>query len=137
MILVDTNVWSELAKPEGDSAVLAWLEANDGELVLSTLVMAEIQYGLELPEAAHKRPYLEKWLQGLEERYWSEVWSFDAGDARSYGRLAASPEARKREPQIIDMQIAAQALARGASLATRNVRDFAWTGTKLIDPWTA
>lgn len=137
MILVDTNVWSELAKPEGDPAVLAWLEANDSELALSTLVMAEIQYGLELPKAAHRRADLVLWLRGLEERYWGDVWTFDAEDARAYGRLAATPEARKREPQIIDMQIAAQALNRGASLATRNLKDFAWTGAKLIDPWTA
>lgn len=137
MILVDTNVWSELAKPEGDPAVLAWLEANDADLALSTLVMAEIQYGLELPKAAHKRAFLELWLRGLEERYWSHVWEFDADDARAYGRLAASTETKTRNPQIIDLQIVAQALARNARLATRNVKDFEWTGVPLIDPWTA
>lgn len=137
MILVDTNVWSELARPDGDPAVLAWLEANDHELKLSTLVMAEIQYGIELPRAAHKRPHLELWLRGLEERYWNDVWTFDAGDARQYGRLAASTEVKKREPQIIDLQIAAQALARKATVATRNVRDFDWTGVDVIDPWQA
>lgn len=137
MILVDTNVWSELAKPEGDPAVLAWLEANDGDLALSTLVMAEIQYGLELPKAAHKRADLILWLRGLEERYWSRVWHFDADDARSFGRLAASTEVKKRDPQVIDLQLAAQALARGAAVATRNVKDFEWTGVTVIDPWAA
>lgn len=137
MILVDTNVWSELTKPEGDSAVLAWLEANDGQLALSTLVMSEIQYGLELPRAAHKRADLILWLRGLEERYWSNVWAFDAEDARSFGRLAASVEVKKRDPQVIDLQLAAQALARGAAIATRNVKDFDWTGVSVIDPWTA
>ena len=137
MILVDTNVWSELAKPEGDPAVLAWLEANDGRLALSTLVMAEIQYGLELPKAAHKREDLILWLRGLEERYWSRVWVFDAEDARSFGRLAAGTEVKKRDPQVIDLQLAAQALSRGAAVATRNVRDFEWSGLTVIDPWTA
>lgn len=137
MILVDTNVWSELTKPEGDSAVLAWLEANDAKLALSTLVMSEIQYGLELPRAAHKRADLILWLRGLEERYWSNVWAFDAEDARSFGRLAASVEVKKRDPQVIDLQLAAQALARGAAIATRNVKDFDWTGVSVIDPWTA
>lgn len=137
MILVDTNVWSELAKPRGDPAVLAWLEANDRDLALSTLVIAEIQYGLELPKAVPRRPYLELWLRGLEERYWSRVWDFDADDARFYGRMAASPEAQQREPPIIDMQLAAQALARDASVATRNLKDFDWTGVALIDPWQA
>lgn len=137
MILVDTNVWSELAKPEGDPAVLAWLEANDAELALSTLVIAEIQFGLELPQAAHKRAALILWLRGLEERYWSRVWLFDAGDARSFGRLAARTEVKKRNPQVIDLQLAAQALARKAPVATRNVKDFEWTGVAVIDPWTA
>lgn len=137
MILVDTNVWSELAKPEGDPAVLAWLEANDDELALSTLVMAEIQFGLELPKAAHKRADLILWLRGLEERYWSRVWVFDAEDARSFGLLAAGTEVKKREPQIIDLQLAAQALSRNASVATRNLKDFEWTGVTVIDPWTA
>jgi toxin FitB len=135
LILVDTNVWSELAKPEGDPAVLAWLVAHDHDLALSTLVIAEIQYGLELPKAAHKRADLILWLRGLEERYWSYVWNFDADDARAFGRLAASTEAKRREPQIIDMQLAAQALARNASVATRSVKDFEWTGVELIDPW--
>lgn len=136
MILVDTNVWSELAKPEGDPAVLAWLEANDAELALSTLVIAEIQFGLELPQAAHKRAALILWLRGLEQRYWSRVWLFDAGDARSFGRLAARTEVKKRNPQVIDLQLAAQALARKAPVATRNVKDFEWTGVAVIDPWT-
>jgi toxin FitB len=136
LILVDTNVWSELAKPEGDPAVLAWLEANDDQLALSTLVMAEIQYGLELPKAAHKRADLILWLRGLEERYWSCVWNFDAEDARAFGRLAASIEVKKRDPQVIDLQLAAQALARGAAVATRNVKDFEWMGVAVIDPWT-
>jgi predicted nucleic acid-binding protein len=135
LILVDTNVWSELAKPDGDPAVLAWLEANDHRLALSTLGMAEIQSGIELPNAARMRPHLELWLRGLEERYWSYVWHFDADDARAYGRIAASTEAKARDPQIIDLQLAAQALARGATIATRNVKDFAWTGVPVIDPW--
>ncbi len=135
MILVDTNVWSELAKPEGDPAVLAWLEANDAELALSTLVIAEIQYGLEQPKAAHKRDFLILWLRGLEERYWSRVWDFDAEDARSFGRLAASTEVKKRDPQVIDLQLAAQALARDAAVATRNVRNFQGTGVRLVNPW--
>jgi toxin FitB len=135
LILVDTNVWSEQTKADSDPAVMAWMEANDADLVLSTLVIAEIQYGIELPRAAKRRPHLEAWLRGLEDRYWGRVWSFDEDDARAYGRLAASTEANARDPQIIDLQLAAQALARGAAVATRNVADFAWTGARLVNPW--
>ncbi len=135
MILVDTNVWSELSKPRGDPAVLAWLEANDDDLALSTLVVAEIRFGIELLEAAQKRSYLEAWLEGMESRYYSQTWVFGVDDAHKYGRLAALPEVKARKPQVIDIQLAAQALARDAVIATRNVKDFAWTGVRVVNPW--
>lgn len=137
MILVDTNVWSELTKPRGDQAVLAWLEANDDDLALSTLVIAEIHYGIELATAAPKRLALAAWLAGLEARYWGQTLPFGRASAREYGRIAARPEVKARQPQIIDMQIAAQAIEHGIPLATRNARDFEWIGLDLIDPWTA
>ncbi|MBX9813850.1 MAG: hypothetical protein A4S12_05220 [Proteobacteria bacterium SG_bin5] len=135
MILVDTNVWSEQVKSPGDEVVLAWLEANDAELALSTLVIAEIHYGIAVATTEHKRTALRRWLDGLESRYWSRTLEFDKEDAAAYGRIAALPAARARIPQVIDMQLAAQAVARGCSIATRNVRDFEWTGVELIDPW--
>lgn len=137
MILVDTNVWSELTKPRGDPAVLAWLEANDADLALSTLVIAEIRYGIELPGAAHKRTHLEAWLAGLQGRYWGQTLAFGVDAAHHYGRIAARPEVKARQPQIVDMLIAAQALEHAIPVATRNARDFEWIGVELIDPWTA
>jgi toxin FitB len=136
LILVDTNVWSELAKPRGDLGVLAWLEANDADLALSTLVIAEIHYGIELLGAAPKRTFLESWVAGLEARYWGQTLAFGPQSAHHYGRIAARPEVKARQPQIIDMQIAAQAQEHGIPLATRNAKDFEWIGVELIDPWT-
>lgn len=135
MILVDTNVWSELTKPRGDPAVLAWLEAHDEDLALSTLVIAEVRFGIALPGAAKKRPFLEAWLEGLEARYYHHTLAFGAEDARAYGTIAALPEVKARQPQVFDMLIAAQGVARGIPVATRNTRDFEWTGATLIDPW--
>lgn len=135
MILVDTCVWSELAKPRGNPAVLAWLEANDDDLALSALVISEIRFGIELLEVAHKRGYLEAWLEGIESRYYSQTWVFGIDDAHQYGRIAALPEVKTRQPQVIDIQLAAQALARDANVATRNVKDFAWTGVRVVNPW--
>jgi toxin FitB len=135
LILVDTNVWSELTKPRGNPAVLAWLEANDADLALSVLVIAEIRYGIELPGAVHKRPFLQAWLAGLEARYYGQTLPFDADAARCYGQIAARPEVKAREPQVIDMLIAAQAQQHGIPIATQNIRDFDWIGVELVNPW--
>ena len=135
MILVDTNVWSELTKPRGDPAVLAWLEANDADLALSTLVIAEIRYGIELLGAAPKSRDLAAWLAGLQSRYYGQTLTFGVQSAHQYGRIAAHPEVKRRQPQVIDMQIAAQAAEHAIPLATRNAKDFDWIGVQLIDPW--
>lgn len=135
MILVDTNVWSELTKPHGDPAVLAWLEAHDDDLALSVLVIAEIQYGIALPGASRKRPDLLTWLEGLQSRYYHHTLQFGSDDAFHYGQIAARPDVKAREPQILDMLIAAQARHRAIPVATRNIRDFEWIGVELIDPW--
>lgn len=135
MILVDTNVWSEQAKCNGNAKVLAWLEANDAELLLSTLVIAEIEYGIAMARSEHKRTALARWLDGLKSRYWSYTLTFDSDAAREYGRIAAGTEAKARDPQVFDLQIAAQAASHDAAVATRNTRDFAWMGVRLIDPW--
>ena len=135
MILVDTNVWSELTKPRGNPAVLAWLEANDDDLALSVLVIAEIRYGIELAGSADKRHYLEAWLSGLQSRYYGQTLEFGADAAHCYGQIAARPEVKARQPQVIDMLIAAQAQHHTIPIATRNVKDFDWIGIELINPW--
>lgn len=137
MILVDTNVWSEQTKRDASPAVLAWLEANDAELALSTLVIAEIEFGIQLLAAGPRRRGIELWLEGLQSRYWSRILDFGKDCARHYGRIAAHPDTKARQPQVFDMQIAAQAQAYRASIATRNLKDFEWIGIDLIDPGAA
>ncbi len=137
MILVDTNVWSELTRPRGDPAVLAWLEANDADLALSSLVIAEIRYGIELLATVQKRAFLAAWLSGLESRYYGQTLVFGSEAAHHYGRIAARPEVKARQPQVIDMLLAAQATEHAIPVATRNAKDFEWIGVGLIDPWNA
>ncbi len=132
MTLVDTNVWSEVTKRHGDPRVIAWLAANEPQLRLSVLVIAEARRGYELPGARAIRPMLENWWQRLELRYADRIEPFDARDAHIYGQLAAR---RTVGGKVIDIQLAAQAIARGIPLATRNITDFAWTGVRLVDPW--
>ena len=132
MILVDTNIWSELTKQQSDPRVLAWLAKHEPDLRLSVIVIAEIRTGYELPRARQIRPMLELWLDGLIAAYSDRTEAFDTRDAQIYGQLAAQ---RTEGSNTLDLQLAAQAIARNIPIATRNVRDFAWTGVKLIDPW--
>lgn len=133
-MLVDTNVWSELTKPAPDPRVCRWLIEHDHALWLSVLVIAEIRRGLEMPKARPRRDSLLRWLNGLEATYGSRILTFDADAAHLFGALLAR---RQGEATLIDLQLAAQAMAADMPIATRNGKDFAWTGAQLIDPWNA
>jgi toxin FitB len=132
VILVDTNVWSELVKPTPDARVRDWMIENDDDLWLSVIVIAEIRRGVEMPKAAHRRNALLAWLSGLEASYAPRILDFDADAAHLLGALMAR---RQEEATLLDLQIAAQAMARDMAVATRNVRDFAWTRVRLVNPW--
>ncbi len=132
MILVDTNIWSAVTKRRGEPRVIEWLARHETQLHLSVLVIAEIRRGIELPRSLSLRPTLERWLAGLELHYASRTVPFDARDAHVFGSLAAQ---RTLGRTYLDIQMAAQAIARDCVLATRNVQDFAWTGARLVNPW--
>jgi toxin FitB len=132
VILVDTNVWSETLKSPPDARVERWLHDNRDQLWLSVIVIAEIRQGVELPKAAAKRPKLEAWLNWLEANNQARVLNFDAECGHVFGALLAR---RSNEANLLDIQIAAQAIAYQIPVATRNVKDFAWTGVRLVNPW--
>jgi toxin FitB len=132
VIIVDTNVWSELTKPAPDRRVRDFLIEYDADLWLSVIVIAEIRRGLENPKAVHRRVALLGWLNGLEADYAARILPFDPDMAHLFGALLAR---RQGEATLLDLQVAAQALAHNATVATRNIKDFAWTGVKLVDPW--
>lgn len=132
MILVDTNVWSETVSRNREPRVIAWLAANEPRLYLSVLVIAEIRAGYEAPRARGFRPRLERWLADLETTFAGRTIPFDRHDAHIFGQLAAR---RTLGGNALDAQLAAQAIARDMTIATRNVKDFAWTGARLVDPW--
>jgi toxin FitB len=132
VIIVDTNVWSELTKPAPDPRVRDFLIDHDTDLWLSVIVIAEIRRGIENPKAMPRRSDLLHWLNGLEDCYASAILHFDAVMAHLFGALLAR---RQGEATLLDLQLAAQALAVDATIATRNIKDFTWTGVKLVDPW--
>jgi toxin FitB len=132
LIVVDTNVWSVLFSRRPDARVVDWLAEHEAQLWLSTIAIAEIRYGAELPQAHAIRSKALAWLEGLEMSYADRILPFEADAAHLFGAL------RARRPDLsvlLDLQLAAQALSHDATIATRNIKDFAWTGVKLVDPW--
>lgn len=132
MIVVDTNVWSVQFSRHPDARVVGWLVEHERDLWLSTIVIGEIRFGAELQRALDLRPRVLGWLAGLEAEFAERILPFDADAAHLFGALRAR---RPEESKLLDLQLAAQALARDATIATHNVKDFAWTGVRLIDPW--
>ena len=134
MIILDTNIVSELMKPAPDVAVRSWL-ADLGETPLTTtaITVAEIQYGLSrLPEGRRKAD-----LQARFEAFAGAlgVLPLDEPAARETGRLRAMREAAGLSSHPSDMMIAGIAAVAGAALATRNIKDFGALPIELLDPW--
>jgi toxin FitB len=139
MIVLDTNVISEFMKESPAPQVVAWADAQDaGALWISAITATELYLGVErLPEGRRKRQLLEtvtRWIDDILER---RVLSYDLEAARFSAELFHRRKRQGRPVGIADMQIAAIALAHGATLATRNVADFEDTGISLINPWDA
>lgn len=140
-ILLDTNVLSELMRPQPSPAVLAWFDARQAEdapLVTSSITQAEILLGIALLPAGRRRAQLADAAAGLfDEDFGPDAClPFDGLVAADYAALVAARTAQGRPISTEDAQIAAIALARGLALATRNGRDFGGIDSlALVDPW--
>lgn len=137
MILLDTNVISELVRPQPDPAVEAYLARQiRRSLFTAAVCIAEIRYGLARMPVGRRRDDLAKrveaFLTGGFEPY---VLPFDAACAALYGAIRAERESRGAPIEIEDAMITATALAHGAAVATRNVADFDGCGVTVINPW--
>lgn len=138
MILLDTNVISAVMQREADPVVVAWLDAQPPESVWTTsITVVEVRFGLELLASGRRRRSLEDAFEKmLEEDFEGRIVSFDETAAQWAGRIAADRRRAGRSIEIRDVQIAGIAMARKATLATRNVRHFDGLGPVLIDPWS-
>jgi len=135
MIVLDTNVVSELMRTTPEPRVLRWLDLQAPDTVgVTAITVAEILYGIaRLPQGARRTG-----LEGAAAQTFDEdllVLPFDESAALDYAAIAALQESRGRKLAIADAMIAATCLAAGATLATRNVRDFAGLGLDVVDPW--
>jgi predicted nucleic acid-binding protein len=137
MTVLDTNVLSELMKPEPSRRVVAWVASRpSASLYTTTLTQAEILYGVAVLTPGKRQAKLAEAVQGLfEEDFSGRVLPFDSAAARSFADLAATRRRAGRPISYADAQIASIAHARGASLATRNVDDFEGCGLVVLDPW--
>lgn len=138
MIVLDTNVLSELMRAEPDPSVLAWLSQHPNSgLFTTTLSQAEIYYGLRLLPDGKRRDGLQGAADAMfEEDFARRVLPFDIDAAVAYAEIAADRKIAGSPISQFDAQIAAVAKSRGAKLATRNVRDFADCGVVIVNPWT-
>ena len=139
MIVLDTNVVSELLRPVPSSQVEAWLSAQDGEQVYFTAVgEAELRHGVAVLPAGRRRTALTKAIEGiLDQDFRGRILPFDSAAAKAYAAIAAERRAAGRPISQFDCQIAAIARANAAAVATRNTTDFEACGIQLLDPWTS
>jgi predicted nucleic acid-binding protein len=137
MILLDTNVISELSKPEPDQRVVQWLDANERDgMWTSVITVAELRTGLASMPDGKQKTERTGLINELLQRFGRSPVSFDALAAEDYARIVTSRKKLGRPIGIFDAQIAAIAVGHGLTLATRNTKDFEGIeGLKVIDPW--
>ena len=137
MIVLDTNVLSELMRANPAPGVVRWIGAQPAASLFTTsITQAEILHGVMSLPAGRRRSTLEGAAEAMfREEFAGRVLPFGADAAPHYARIAAERQRAGRPISHFDAQIAAIARSAGASVATRNVADFELCGVKVIDPW--
>jgi toxin FitB len=136
VIVVDTNVVSELMRPSPDPQVREWVSAQaPSELCITAITVAEIRYGLERLADGRRKQSLLAAATELFAAFSDYIQPFDADAAVWYATIVAHRDRLGMPIDGFDAQIAAICRTCSAALATRNARDFQQTGTEVIDPW--
>jgi predicted nucleic acid-binding protein len=137
MIILDTNVLSELMSAKPSPRVAAWVANQPAAgLFTTSITEAEIFYGIELLAGGRRRETLLAAAEAMfAEDLSGQVLGFEGEAARVFAKIAARRRALGMPISHADAQIAAIAQLRGARIATRNVADFKECGVDVIDPW--
>ncbi len=136
MIVVDTNVASELMRPTPSPQVVSWVRARRGsELFATSVTVAEVLHGIERLAESQRQDLLRVAATDVFSAFADRVLSFDAAAAVHYATIVTARERAGAPISGFDAQIAAICRVHDASLATRNTRDFRDTGITVIDPW--
>ncbi len=135
MIVLDTNVISELVRSAPSLPVLEWVDAQDGVAITATTA-AELLHGVaRLPDGARKSGLADAVLEMLDGPLRDKVLAFDRAAASHYAQIVTAREEAGRPISIADAQIAAICRSRGATLGTRKLRDFEGVGITVLNPW--
>jgi predicted nucleic acid-binding protein len=136
MIVVDTNVVSELMRPVPSTAVLDWMEVNDGpDLYTTAVTVAEVRYGIERLARGRRRDQLDEIAGEIVSSFAHKILPFDVVAAQRYGVVVSHRDELGMSIDALDAQIVAICAAVRAPLATRNVADFRETGIEVVNPW--
>ncbi len=135
MIAVDTNVWSELTRPEPAREVVLWEAVNMHRLWMPTVVLAEFRARAALLPQGRRRDATAALIEVIVERYSDRLLNFDERASRWFGNVIAEARASGKPISTADALIAATARAHNMRLATRDLNDFAGAGVELINPW--
>jgi hypothetical protein len=136
MIILDTNVVSELMRPEPAPQVANWARSRDRrELRMTSITVAEIRYGIaRLPDGRRKQVLLDA-ADDVFRTFSDQVLPFDEGAAEHYAIIASTRDRAGKPIPGVDALIAAVCRSRGAALATCNRPDFDGIGIEIVDPW--
>jgi toxin FitB len=137
MIVLDTNVLSELMRPTPSKSVERWVASHSAmSLFTTTITQSEILYGVALLPRGRRRAALEELVEAMWiEDFAGRVLPFDSAAARTFAIIAAARRKAGKPIAQLDAQIAAISRSRNAAVATRNVADFEGCGVVVHNPW--
>ena len=136
--LLDTNVVSELMKPQPDPRVVTWVDATPEVLLhLSVITLGEVRKGIDLlPDDSRRRAALLSWLErDVRVRFQERLLVFDDEVAERWGQIEALARKRGLTLPTIDAELAATALHHGLTFATRNTEHIGQAGVPVVNPW--
>ncbi|MBL4629953.1 MAG: type II toxin-antitoxin system VapC family toxin [Paraglaciecola sp.] len=137
MIILDTNVISELMKNDPNPAVKVWIgKQKSSNIAITVIAIAEIQKGImRLPKGKRQTSLIKSFKSFMADAFSGRILPFDERSAYLYGNITAERVKNGFNTDAVDLMIAAVAKNCRASIATRNIKDFQGCGIKIINPW--